>query len=251
MHQLAQRDGLPFRVPAVVESGTRELIWDLSEYADGYTLPWRGDAPERMRPFKNAVSMFTDIGESIEGMTPRGMRRADWGDFRVEMGRLHAAAQRQGWLGTRSGTETARIIKGELDRSPARPALLKHGDFNPTNVIIPYDGGVPWVVDWDHLHYSTRGAAFARLWMFTSNEPAWQATLIEALRERLRSPDDWGSFMLFAIYEVLRQCEHQFATVRTAPRTLAELWTVSPAGARMVRMYRRSLIALLDMMGGP
>jgi len=246
MHRLCAGRRLPFRVPVVVDSGVRALIWDLTEYADGYILPWRGHAPERLQSFPDAVTTFTRIADSIEALTPRGVRRTDWERFRIEMHRLHRAGRRQGWLGERTAARLAGIIERELAASPGRREVLTHGDFNPTNVIFPYDGGVPWLIDWDLLHYSTWGAAFARLWMFTSNEPAWQASLLDALDNSVRSPDDWGSFLLFATYEVLRQCQHTFATDGGAPSTIDELQATRPAGARMVRMYRRNLLALLD-----
>ncbi len=80
-------------------------------------------------------------------------------------------------------------------------ALLVHGDFNPSNLLIADDGEVSAILDWEFAHAGNHWADLGNLLRYrgTPLPPSLKARLLEGLTDGgLKPPKDWYARALLA-----------------------------------------------------
>lgn len=138
------------RIPELKEVTTIEGKWTIvTEYIKGKTLAQlMKDNPDK---YDEYLEMFVDLQLEMHSKTC------------PMLGKLKDKMNRK--IGQTDLSATVRYdLHTRLEAMPKHNKLC-HGDFNPSNIIVPDDGGKPYILDWSHATQGNASADAARTYL--------------------------------------------------------------------------------------
>lgn len=138
------------RIPELKEVTAIEGKWTIvTEYIKGKTLAQlMKDNPDK---YDEYLEMFVDLQLEMHSKTC------------PMLGKLKDKMNRK--IGQTDLNATVRYdLHTRLEAMPKHNKLC-HGDFNPSNIIVPDDGGKPYILDWSHATQGNASADAARTYL--------------------------------------------------------------------------------------
>ncbi len=138
------------RIPELKEVTAIEGKWTIvTEYIKGKTLAQlMKDNPDK---YDEYLEMFVDLQLEMHSKTC------------PMLGKLKDKMNRK--IGQTDLSATVRYdLHTRLEAMPKHNKLC-HGDFNPSNIIVPDDGGKPYILDWSHATQGNASADAARTYL--------------------------------------------------------------------------------------
>lgn len=231
-----------FRVPNIVSYGFKPIVWDISEFAEGKQIPWDNRSYYKLNDYIKYTDLFLKIIKSIWGLKTKGVKKTNLKEIILKSEKFVLKAFKRSLISEYEKKKYMDFLfsyrKKYLNKNTF---VFSHGDYNPKNVIFPKKG-LPFVLDWDHAKYSLHGDSLPRLWMFTSNEPMWQKNFETKIKKLLNSDILWNGFILFALFEVFKQCDHEFGVLFLKENAdIHDLQRRDKKRHRVVKSYLKSL----------